>query len=183
MHKSIVQIKFLYLDLERYWGEKKFFGCSFFTVFIWIQSWNNVSYRIRRCLLLAPWPINWISRPIRFIIDRVFSLLLGTNLPESAEIGPAFYIAHIGPFTIGMHTRAGTNFFIRQGVTVGGNGKDFGHPCFGNNVTLGANCCVVGPINVGDNAAVGANTFLNKNLCSGGKALGVSCRIFNPTSD
>ena len=181
MYKSFIQIKFLIYDLRRYWGTNQFFGCSFFTVFIWIQSWNNVSYRIRRFLFLFPKPFKFIFLPLIFVIDRFFSLILGTNIPASADIGPRFFIAHIGPVTVGKHTKAGSDFFIRQGVTIGGDGTKDGHPCFGDNVTLGANACVVGPIIVGNGALVGANTFLNKDLCSGGKAIGARCVIISPS--
>lgn len=181
MYKSFIQFKFLSDDLKRYWGENQFFGCSVFTLFIWIQSWNNLSYRVRRFLFLLPSPLKFMFFPLSFVIDRFFSLILGTNIPASAEIGPRFYIAHIGPVTVGRHTKAGSDFFIRQGVTIGGNGTEGGHPCFGNNITIGANACVVGPIKVGNGALVGANTFLNKDLCSGGKAIGARCVIIPPS--
>lgn len=148
-----------------------------FTLFVYPQAWNNFSYRVRRAVFLMPRPINYFLYPLCFIIDRFFTVLLITNIPATAQLGPEFYIAHVGPVTVGKHTIAGRGLFLRQGVTIGGNGKDFGHPVFGDYVVIGANATVVGPIKVGNRASIGANTFLNKDLPDDGKVVGGPVRL------
>lgn len=72
---------------------------------------------------------------------------------------------------------AGSDFFVRQGVTIGGDGVSGGHPVFGDNVVLGANAVVVGKITIGSNVMIGANSTVTRDVPSNVVAAGVPARI------
>jgi len=86
-----------------------------------------------------------------------------------AEIGPGFYIAHVGSLVIGQETRIGRNCDVRQNVTFGGNfnkrdDQGRSQPLVGDNVSFGAGAVVIGPIKVGSNSIVGANSVVTRDV-------------------
>jgi serine O-acetyltransferase len=111
------------------------------------------------------------------VLKRTGQLCTGTDISECADIGPRFFIAHNGTLVVGGHTKAGSDFFVRQGVTCGGDGVGGGHPTFGDNVVLGANAVVVGEIRIGSNVMVGANSTVTRDFPSDVIVAGVPARI------
>lgn len=184
MNSSIQQLLFLKHDLKRCWGRQEpFFGAFLLSPFLWLTSWSILYYRISRALLLLPRPLRFMFAPLRHIIKRTGQLMTGTDISEHADIGPRFFIAHNGTLVIGGQTRAGTDFFVRQGVTCGGDGVSGGHPTFGDNVVLGANAVVVGKICIGSNVMVGANSTVTRDVPSNVVVAGVPARIIKSSDE
>ena len=178
MKEFVEQLRFLKADLGRCWGRREPFpGAFMLSPFLWLTSWSLLYYRISRALLLLPVPLRIAFAPVRHIIKRTGQVFTGTDISEHADIGPRFYIAHNGTLVIGKFTRAGSDFFVRQGVTCGGDGFQKGHPTFGDNCILGANAVVVGAVKIGSNVMIGANSVVTRDFPSNVVVAGVPARI------
>lgn len=178
MSKSLESLCFLIADLKRTWGTKEPFSFAFVLApFIWLTVWSIINYRTARALYLLPSPLRQIFAPVRLVFKRLIQIITGTDISERADIGPGFFIAHNGNLVIGAGTKAGKNFFVRQGVTIGGDSFNVGHPTFGDNVMIGANAVVVGNINIGSHVIIGANAVVTKNFPSDCVIAGVPAKI------
>ncbi|MXO47488.1 serine acetyltransferase [Erythrobacter vulgaris] len=183
MRKSLEQISFLRQDLKRCWGRREPFPFAFIlSPFLWLTSWSLLYYRISRAILLLPYPLNVIFSPLRHLIKRGGQLITGTDISERANIGPRFFIAHNGTLVLGGGLIAGADFFVRQGVTVGGDGFREGHPRFGDRVTLGANAVVVGDIDIGSGVFVGANSTVTRSVADDTVVGGVPAKVIRRIS-
>lgn len=98
------------------------------------------------------------------------SLLCSWMMPRAKDffpcenIGGGVYPAH--PFsTILNAKKIGDNFSFRQCTTIG-NKKDgeVSCPTIGDNVTLGANVCIIGDVTIGNNVIIGAGAVVVKNI-------------------
>jgi serine O-acetyltransferase len=175
--KSIESIRFLVADLKRAWGGRQPFpGAFVFAPCIWLTVWSIIYYRIARALYLLPPPLRQLFAPFRLIFKRIVQVATGTDISERAEIGPGFFIAHNGTLVIGSGTKAGKNFFVRQGVTVGGDSFNGGHPTFGDNVMVGANAVIVGKLTIGSDVIIGANAVVTKDFPSDCVVAGVPAK-------
>ena len=84
-----------------------------------------------------------------------------------AQIQLGLTIPHFtGGIVISDKCIIGKNFKIRQNSTIGiHHSGQTGYIVIGDNVTLGASCCIIGEnINIGNNVVVGAMSFINKNI-------------------
>jgi serine acetyltransferase len=173
MKESISNLFFLKKDLQRcteiLWLRRLYLIIPL----IYVKTWPVVAYRICRFLLLLPEFLSRFTSPVRLAIRWISQLLTKSEISEYAEIGPGLYIAHLGPVVVGKHVKAGNNLFLRQNVTLGGNGRDFGHPILGDDVTLGANCVVIGPVNIGSRSVIGAMSLVNKSFGEDSVLVGV----------
>lgn len=92
-----------------------------------------------------------------------------TDISLLAKIQPGLHISHYCAIVITSHCTIGKNFSIRQNTTIGiktqGLSNDKYNITIGNNVYIGANCCIIGDqINIGNNVKIGAMSFVNKNI-------------------
>jgi len=86
----------------------------------------------------------------------------------AAEIGPGFYIGHLGTIYIGK-TRIGENVSVTHNLTIG-TGLSGGVPSLptvGNNVWIGSGCILYGNIHIGDGATVNCGTVLSRSVPDG----------------
>ncbi len=116
----------------------------------------------------------------------VFKVLLhhyctkyGVEISERTEIGPGFYIGHLGGVIINSLASIGANVNIAHGVTVGqtNRGANKGVPRIGDRVWLGAHAIVVGNITVGDGALIGPGAFVNFDVPPNAVVIGNPGRI------
>jgi serine O-acetyltransferase len=86
----------------------------------------------------------------------------------AAEIGPGFYIGHLGTIYIGK-TRIGENASVTHNLTIGtGLSGDFPSlPTVGDNVWIGSGCILYGNIHVGDGVTVNCGTVLSRSVPDG----------------
>ena len=79
--------------------------------------------------------------------------------------GAAFVLNH--PYSTIINANSiGSNFTICQLTTIGNkkHGRNDLVPTIGNNVSLGANVCIMGDITIGDNVIVGAGSVVVKDV-------------------
>ena len=73
--------------------------------------------------------------------------------------------------------RVGTNFEMRQGVTIGSSRAGGEVPTIGDNVSVGAYAQLLGDIRIGDGATVGAMAVVLKDVPPGATVVGNPARI------
>ena len=83
---------------------------------------------------------------------------------ENTFIDVGFSITHYSSIIFYDNIRAGKNLSIRQNTTIGS--KDEGaYFILGDNVTIGANVCILGgKITIGNSVKIGAMSFVNKDI-------------------
>lgn len=82
-------------------------------------------------------------------------------IPPATKIGGGVYIAH--PYSTVLNAeRIGENFTCIHCTTIGK--KDGKKAVIGNNVTLGAHCCIIGNVRIGDNVQVAAGAVVVKDV-------------------
>ena len=90
------------------------------------------------------------------------SLIVNANV-----IGGGIYAAHAFSTILNAES-IGENFSCRNNTTIGNKGgnteKSSKKPVIGNNVSLGANVCIIGGVNVGNNVIVGAGSVVVKDV-------------------
>lgn len=100
-------------------------------------------------------------------MQQKLNLKYGLDIDIGARIGPGLRIAHLPGVVISGHAKIGRNFFIRQNTTVGIKtlGLDNYHLNIGDNVSVGANSCIIADtLTIGDNVIIGAMSLVNKDV-------------------
>lgn len=107
----------------------------------------------------------WAARARR--MQQKLNLKYGLDIDIGASIGPGLRIAHLPGVVISGHATIGRNFFIRQNTTVGIKtlGLENYHLNIGDNVSVGANSCIIADtLTIGDNVIIGAMSLVNKDV-------------------
>lgn len=98
--------------------------------------------------------------------------------PICSDIEGGVYLAH--PTSTYLNAiRIGRNFSCRQNTTLGNKyeGDSDGRPIIGDNVSVGANVCIIGNIRIGNNVVIGAGTVVVKDIPSNSVVVGNPSRI------
>lgn len=100
-------------------------------------------------------------------LNERLNLRYAVDIGLEASIGPGLRIAHLPGVVISGHARIGRNLFIHQNCTIGIKrlGLDHYRLELGDNVSIGANSCVISDdICIGSNVTVGAMSLVNKSI-------------------
>lgn len=109
--------------------------------------------------------IKWIKRP------RVDFYL-------NSNIGGGVWLAH--PYSTILNAKSiGKNFSCRQCTTIGNkiDGRNDLIPTIGDNVTVGANVCIIGDTHIGNNVIIGAGSIVTKDCPDNAVVAGNPARI------
>lgn len=98
--------------------------------------------------------IKWLAKPVPYFIIN------------SQSIGPRAYVLNHPYSTIINAKKIGSNFTICQLTTIGNkeHGKNDKIPTIGDNVSLGANVCIMGDVSIGNNVIIGAGSVVVKDV-------------------
>ena len=99
------------------------------------------------------------------IIKLFIRLFYSATIPYKCQIGYGTKFPHGGQgVVINEKAVIGDNCIISVGAVIGGKSGTHAVPIIGNNVTIGANSCIIGAIKIGDNAVIGAGSVVVKNV-------------------
>ena len=92
----------------------------------------------------------------------------GIEIALGAQIGEGLFIPHPVGIVITRKAVIGKNFSIFQNTTIGQKDDASGPIRIGDNVTIGANACIIGDgLSIGSNVTVAAAAFVNKDIPAG----------------
>ena len=100
----------------------------------------------------------------------------------SGIIGGGIYLPH--PYATILNAKEiGKNFTCRQCTTIGNkeDGRNDLKPTIGNNVTLGANVCIVGDVHIGNNVIIGCGSVVVKDVPDNSVVVGNPAHIIRKT--
>lgn len=159
MKKSILD------DLYRYLGKRDI--KSFLRMFFFTPGFRYIVYY--RKAGSTSYPIKFFYK---FLMRRC-GLKFGFQIPEYTEIGPGFRIVHYGTIIINPASNIGKNLNIYPGVTIGhSNGRNFGSPVIGNNVSISTNATIIGSVKIGNDVLIAPGAFVNFDVPNGSLVLG-----------
>lgn len=162
---------------------KEYIGKKIFYFFYWNFNYDRVAERkIKKCI--ATWHkggllneqkanLMWNSLRKRYSTDFHPKITIGKNLR----------IEHCMGTMIGETAILGDNVRIYQHVQVIAkvlgdqaliDKKNRRHAKIGNNVILGAGCCIIGPITIGDNCIIGAYSVVTHDVPENSIVTGVN---------
>ncbi|MCI0913735.1 serine acetyltransferase [Pseudomonas putida] len=110
-----------------------------------------------------------LSRRYARGMQQRLNLKYAVDIDIGAQIGPGLRIAHLPGVVITGQVSIGRNFFIRQNCSIGIKtlGLDHYSLCIGENVSLGANSCIIADqISIGDNVIIGAMSLVTQDIPS-----------------
>lgn len=124
--------------------------------------------------------IPWLPR----LLDLASRFVFSCWIPHTASLGANIVLGY-GALGVVIHDKAviGDNVHIDQGVTIGGNGREFGVPRVGHNVYIGAGAKILGPVFVGEGAVIGANAVVTHNVPARSVVVGVPARVIRTNID
>jgi serine acetyltransferase len=119
-------------------------------------------FRVAQYLYSSPSAF-WQKRAKR-LGDRLAERF-GIEIPITIPIGEGLYIPHLVGIVITRKAVIGKNFSIFQNTTIGQKNDGSAPIVIGDNVSLGANVCIIGDgLSIGDNVSVGAAAFVNRDI-------------------
>ncbi|WP_322874774.1 serine acetyltransferase [Klebsiella oxytoca] len=139
-------------------------------------SWRRVAHRYKRNFKVRYifwWRIasylhfkgGYLNNALAKKINRKITLKYGTEIQLGAKISPGITFGHHVGIVISRACVIGVNFHIRQNTTIGVKKGVRSKIKIGDNVEIGANCCIIGDnITIGNNVVIGAMAFINKNI-------------------
>lgn len=141
----------------------------------------NGSFGLLYLLLVNPF-----YRNVFYLRIGRFSHMMAWMLPRAKyfypckDIGGGVFLAH--PYATIINAKSvGSNFSVRQCTTIGnkrdGDGRN--GPVIGNNVSVGANVCIIGDISIGDNVIIGAGSVVVNDIPDNCVIVGNPARIIN----
>lgn len=169
------QLSYFIQDYKKAVGRK-----SLRALYMWL-SWGIIGlflYRFERSLYLT---MGGGYRYIRVVLSPVIYLVQALSHLEinyRANIGPGIKILHPSMgVVINGSCVIGNNLTLVGGNVIGLSksveGKEF---IIGNNVSLGANACIIGPVKLGNNINIGALACVVKDAESNTTLVGVPAK-------
>ncbi len=118
------------------------------------------------------------------LISYLIRLFYSCWLPHTARIGKQLELGYGGLGCV-VHSNAtiGDRVHIGTGVSIGGNGIEWGTPVIGDDVFIGTGAKILGPISIGDSAIIGANAVVLSDVPPKCLAVGIPAKIVRRNVD
>ncbi|MEB6588556.1 MULTISPECIES: serine acetyltransferase [Pseudomonas] len=103
-------------------------------------------------------------------MQQRLNLKYAVDIDIGAQIASGLRIAHLPGVVITRHVRIGRNFFVRQNCSIGIKtlGLEEYALRIGDNVSMGANSCIVADrIDIGDDVVIGAMSLVTRDIPAG----------------
>lgn len=113
------------------------------------------------------------------LLSQLNRFLTGIEIHPGATIGKNVVILHGMGVVIGETAIVGDDVVIREGVTLGGTGKEVGkrHPTLGNQVVIDPGAKILGNIHIGDYSHIGAGSVVLRDIPAHSSVIGVPGRF------
>jgi len=127
---------------------------------------------------MAQWLARYGMDRFASLIDYAIRLVFSCWLPHQVRAGDNLILGY-GGLAVVIHAEVviGDNVHIDQGVTVGGNGTEYGVPMIESNVYVGAGAKLLGPIRIGEGSVIGANAVVLQDIPPRSLVVGVPGKI------
>lgn len=165
-HKDVYTqlINCLFLEVQR--GGDRFswrktihraLKCDDRQFYFWYRIWSYI-YKTKK------FKLHKIAKRKLRDLNRIY----GSDISPDATIGENMRIAHYPGLVIRKNCIIGKNSILRQNTTLGAKSNNVKNKdpflYIGDNVEIGANCCIIGDIKIGNNVIIGAGSFINKSI-------------------
>ncbi|MGD9332576.1 MAG: DapH/DapD/GlmU-related protein [Desulfobacterales bacterium] len=139
-------------------------------------SWRRVltrAMRSKRCNYMFWFRIAYVlhrreSRLLRSLAKRFNNRMVrryGVEVMLGAEIDEGFVLPHPIAIVVAKNTRIGKKVTVLQNTTIGNDGKRDEVLTIGDNVFIGANCCIIGSgMRIGNNVNIGAMSYVDQDI-------------------
>jgi serine O-acetyltransferase len=118
-------------------------------------------------------PVLWlIYAPLQRIVRRAY----GIHLNLSSDIGPGFYIGHVGGIDV-RGCSIGAQCSMAQQTRIGPSVPGAPGPVIGNRVWIGAHARVLGPIMIGSGATIAAGAHVSRDVPANALVAGNPARV------
>jgi len=127
---------------------------------------------------MGQWLARYGMNRFACLIDYAIRLVFSCWLPHQVRAGDNLILGY-GGLAVVIHAEVviGDNVHIDQGVTVGGNGTEYGVPRIESNVYVGAGAKLLGPIRIGEGSVIGANAVVLQDIPPRSLVVGVPGKI------
>lgn len=122
-------------------------------------------------------------RSIFVFLYKIYSVLIGIDIPWQTKIGEGLRISHPNGIVISDKAILGKNVWLRANTVVGIDLISNKAPVIGDNVNIGVNAIIIGNIQVGDNCVIGAGAVVTKSIPPNSVVAGNPARVIRLIDD
>ena len=139
-------------------------------------KWRRVflrATRSKRCNYIFWFRIAYVlhrreSRMLRSLARKINNRLVrwyGVEVMLGADIDEGFILPHPIAIVVAKNARIGKNVTVLQNTTIGNDGKRDEGLTIGDNVFIGASCCIIGSgMRIGNNVNIGAMSYVDQDI-------------------
>jgi serine acetyltransferase len=140
--------------------------------FLWRRVFHR-AMRSKRCNYIFWFRIAYVlhrkkSRTLISLAKQINNRMVrryGVEIMLGATIDEGLVVPHPIAIVITKHVRIGKNVTVLQNTTIGIDGKGSEPLSIGDNVWIGANCCIIGTgLRIGNHVRIGAMSFVNQDI-------------------